>query len=186
MEGWPGLHSGSCKHVPGSLVELLGAYFPSVRCGKFHMALAWDRARPCLGGQKEGAVHIPPGRQPPPPMHKSCLVDISIRLIIGSGRLWETPSGWRSPASTRVAGMAVSTGPGRCQSLTQGKLNPGSDMSTGEGQGSRGFLPLRGIHTALAGVLEAEGPWLPAPQHWTQRRMSATLAAGGEKRPRNE
>lgn len=121
-----------------------------------------------------------------PPMHKSCLVDISIRLIIGSGRLWETPSGWRSPASTRVAGMAVSTGPGRCQSLTQGKLNPGSDMSTGEGQGSRGFLPLRGIHTALAGVLEAEGPWLPAPQHWTQRRMSATLAAGGEKRPRNE
>lgn len=36
-------------------------------CGKFHMALAWDRARPCLSGQKEGAVRIPLGSQPSPP-----------------------------------------------------------------------------------------------------------------------
>lgn len=144
-------------------MELLGACFPAVRRGKFHMALAWDRARLCLSGQKEGAVCIPPARQPSP-MHKSRLVDISIRLITGSGRLWETPSGWRSPASTQAGGMAVSTGPGCCcQSLMLGKLNPGSDMPTGEDWGSR-FLTLRRVHIALAGVLEIGGPCLPIPQ----------------------
>lgn len=44
-----------------------GAHFPSVRRGKFHMALAWDRARPCLSGQKEGAMCIPPGGNHSPP-----------------------------------------------------------------------------------------------------------------------
>lgn len=152
-------YGGSCRHMPGSPVELLGACFPGLRYGKFHMALAWDRARPCLGGQKEGAMHIPLGRQPsPPPMHKSCLVDISICLIIGSGRLWETPSGWRSPASTEAGEMAVSTEPGGCQSLTPGKQNPGSDLPAGEDPGSRSFLTFRRIHTVLAGVLEAGGP----------------------------
>lgn len=95
---------------------------------------------------------------PPPPMHKSCLVDISICLIIGSGRLWETPSGWRSPASTEAGEMAVSTEPGGCQSLTPGKQNPGSDLPAGEDPGSRSFLTFRRIHTVLAGVLEAGGP----------------------------
>lgn len=97
-------------------------------------------------------------RQPFPPMRKSCLADISIRLIIGSGRLWDAPSGRRSPASMQAGGMAVSTGPGCCQSLTSGKPNPGSDMPVGEDQGSRSFLTLRRIHTASAGVLEAGGP----------------------------
>lgn len=67
VEGWPRLCGGSCRHMPRSLVELLGACFLGLRCGKFHMALAWDRARLCLSGQKEGAVCIPLGRQPFPP-----------------------------------------------------------------------------------------------------------------------
>lgn len=103
----------------------------------------------CVHTSREAAV---------PPMHKSCLVDISIRLIIDLGRLWETPSGWRSPASTQAGEVAVSTRPGGCQSLTPGKLNPGSDMPAGEDRGSRSFLTLRRIHTASAGVLEAGGP----------------------------
>lgn len=103
----------------------------------------------CVHTSREAAV---------PPMYKSCLVDISIRLIIDSGRLWETPSGWRSPASTQAGEVAVSTRPGGCQSLTPGKLNPGSDMPAGEDWESRSFLTLRRIHTASTGVLEAEGP----------------------------
>lgn len=122
----------------------------------------------CMHTFREAAV---------PPMHKSCLVDISIRLITGSGRLWETPSGWRSPESTRAGGMAVSTGPGSCQSLTPGKLNPGSDMPTGEDWGSRSLLTLRRVHIASAGVLETRGPSLPIPHS----RMSMTLAPGRRK-----
>lgn len=112
------------------------------------MALAWDPALPqrakggcCVHTSREAAV---------PPTDKPSLVDISIRLIIGSERLWETPSGWRSPASTQAGEVAVSTGPGFCQSLTPGKLNPGSDMPIGEDWGSRSLLTLRRVHTALA------------------------------------
>lgn len=155
----PWAYGGSCRHMPSSPVELLGACFLDLRCGKFHMALAWDRARPCLSGQRRVlCTYLKGGSRFPPPMCKSCLVHISIRLIIGSGRLWETPSGWRSPASTQAGEVAVSTGPGGCQSLTLGKWNPGSDMPAGEGQACRSFLTLKRIHTASAGVLEAGGP----------------------------
>ena len=74
--------------------------------------------------------------------------------------------------------MEVSTGPGFCQSLTPGKLNPGSDMPTGEDWGSRSLPTLRRVHTTSAGVLETRGPCLPI----SHSRMSTTLAPGRRKK----
>lgn len=144
--------------MPGSPVELLGACFPGFDVWKvpYGPGMGPGKALPqraeggcCAHTSRESAV---------PPMHKSCLVDISTRLIIGSGRLWETPSGWRSPASTQAGEMAVSTGPGGCQSLTPGKLNPGSDMPTGEDGVPEAFLPLEESTQLRLCVLEARGP----------------------------
>lgn len=143
--------------MPSSPVELLEACFPGFEVWKVPHGPGMgpgkalpQRARGgcCAHTSRESAV---------PPMRKSRLVDISIRLIIGSGRLWETPSGWRSPAITQAGEVDVFTGPGDCQALTPGKLNPGSDKSAGEDRGTRSFPTLRGIHRASAGVLETGG-----------------------------
>lgn len=54
--------------MPSSPVELLGACFLDLRCGKFHMALAWDRARPCLSGQRRVlCTYLKGGSRFPPP-----------------------------------------------------------------------------------------------------------------------
>lgn len=144
--------------MPSSPVELLGARFPEFDVWKVPHGPGMGPGKALPQRAKGGCCAHTSRESAVPPMRKSCLVDISICLIIGSGRLWETPSGWRSPASTQAGDMAVSTGPGGCQSLTPGNLNPGSDMPSGEDWGSRSLLSLRRIHTALAGVLEAGGP----------------------------